>query len=130
MTPPELLEAARTMLRHPRPQTAGLWPRAAAFLGRQALEATLDDPWSRQAPALQRTSTTCQLLCLPAFVPDRQLAGRAAHAWAALTHACHHHPYELAPTADEFDRWLEIVDRLARQLQEPPAQRCSSASAG
>jgi hypothetical protein len=47
--------------------------------------ATLDDLWSRQAPAIQRTSATCQLLCLPAFVPDRQLAGRAAHAWAALT---------------------------------------------
>jgi hypothetical protein len=104
------------MVGQPRPATSGLWPRAAAMLGRQALEETLDELWSQQAPGLERASTTSQLLCLPALLPDRQLAGRAAHAWAALTHACHHHPYELPPTADELDRWLQVVDAMTQQL--------------
>jgi hypothetical protein len=105
-----------------------LWPRAAAFLGRQALEEALDDLWSRKAPALRQASTTCQLLCLPAFISDRELAGRAAHAWGALTHACHHHPYELSPTAEELDRWLDIVDSVLHHLQEPPATSRRDAS--
>jgi hypothetical protein len=91
---------------HARPQCSA----------RQALEETLDELWSQQAPGLERASTTSQLLCLPALLPDRQLAGRAAHAWAALTHACHHHPYELPPTADELDRWLQVVDAMTQQL--------------
>jgi hypothetical protein len=118
MKPTELLDAARAMVNQPRPRTAGLWPRAAALLGRQALEEALDDLWSRKAPTIKKASTTCQLLCLPAFVSDQGLAGQTAHAWAALTHACHHHPYELSPTADELDRWLDVVDHLARHLSK------------
>jgi hypothetical protein len=116
LTPGDLLEAARAMICQPRPETSGLWPRAAALLARQALEEALDDFWSRQAPGIERASTTCQLLCLPAYLPDRQLAGQAAHAWVALTHACHHHPYELPPTAEELSRWLEVVDAVTHQL--------------
>jgi hypothetical protein len=66
---------------------------------------------------MERASTTCQLLCLPAYLPNRELAGKAAHAWAALTRACHHHPYELPPTAEELDRWLEVVDAMTHQLR-------------
>jgi hypothetical protein len=112
MTPAELLDAARTMVTRPRSGTAGLWSRAAVLLGRQALEAALDELWSKQAPGVERASTRCQLLCLPSYLPDRQLAGRAAHAWAALTRACHHHPYELPPTAEELDGWLDTVEAV------------------
>jgi hypothetical protein len=121
LTPAELLAAARTMIYQPRQGTSGLWARAAALLARQALEELLDALWVREAPGVEHASTTCQLLCLPAFLPDRRLAGQAAHAWAALTHACHHHPYELAPTAEELDRWLEVINALARtQDQHAP----------
>src|SRR6266511_2633735 len=92
VTPTDLLNAARTMVTQSRPGTAGLWPRAAALLGRQALEAALDELWSRTHPGLERASMRCQLLCLPIVLTDRELAGRAAHAWVALTRACHHHP--------------------------------------
>jgi hypothetical protein len=112
VTPAELLDAARMMVRQPRPGTAGLWSRAAALLGRQALEAELDELWSQTHPGIERASTRCQLLCLTGYLPDRRLAGRAAHAWAALTRACHHHPYELPPTADELERWLDAVEAV------------------
>jgi hypothetical protein len=115
VTPAELLDAARTIVRQPRPGSAGLWSRAAALLGRQALEAGLDELWARTRPGIQRASTRCQLLCLPAFLPDHRLAGRAAHAWAALTRACHHHPYELPPTADELERWLDAVEAVIKR---------------
>jgi hypothetical protein len=37
-----------------------------------------------------------QILCLAAYLhPDT--ATRAAYLTAALSHACHYHPYELAP---------------------------------
>ncbi len=65
VTPTDLLNAARTMVTQSRPGTAGLWPRAAALLGRQALEAALDELWSRTHPGLERASMRCQLLCLP-----------------------------------------------------------------
>src|SRR6266508_3728525 len=79
VTPTDLLNAARTMVTQSRPGTAGLWPRAAALLGRQALEAALDELWSRTHPGLERASMRCQLLCLPIVLTDRELAGRAAH---------------------------------------------------
>jgi hypothetical protein len=54
----------------------------------------------------------CQLLCLPTYVQDAEVAGRAAHAWDGLTQACHHHPYELPPTAEELSRWLNAVHAM------------------
>jgi hypothetical protein len=115
VTPAELVDAARTMVRQPRPGTASLWPRAAALLARQALEAALIELWSRTHPGIERASMRCQLLCLPSFLSDRELAGRAAHAWVALTFACHHHPYELPPTAEELDRWLDVVEAMIQR---------------
>jgi hypothetical protein len=112
VTPAELLSAARAMVSRPRPATAGLWSRAAALLGRQALEAALEELWSRAAPGVERASMRCQLLCLPAYLQDTETARRAAHAWAALTNACHHHPYELPPTAHPIAS--SRVQRVAR----------------
>jgi hypothetical protein len=57
----------------------------------------------------------CQLLCLPGFLADHELAGRAAHAWSALTRACHHHPYELPPTAEELNRWFDAVEAVIKR---------------
>jgi hypothetical protein len=106
VTPTDLLNAARTMVTQSRPGTAGLWPRAAALLGRQALEAALDELWSRTHPGLERASMRCQLLCLPIVLTDRELAG---------TRACHHHPYELPPTAEELARWLDAVEAVIKR---------------
>jgi hypothetical protein len=54
-----------------------------------------------------------QLICLKSYLDDDELAARARHTWSALRRACHHHPYELAPTATELRDWLSVVDELA-----------------
>jgi hypothetical protein len=109
MTPVELLEAARELMIRADPATAGLWPRAAALLGRQALEAALDALWRRKRLDLASCPARIQLLCLPTYLGNAALAARAAHAWSALSHACHHRAYDLAPTAAELAAWLDAV---------------------
>jgi hypothetical protein len=41
------------------------------------------------------------------------VAARAEYAWAQLSRACHHHPYELVPTAAELSDRLAVQTRLA-----------------
>jgi hypothetical protein len=56
-------------------------------------------------------STWSQLTCLPAYL-DKQIAHQVGFAYAALTSACHYHPYELAPTAAELTSWITDVEAL------------------
>ena len=102
---------ARQLLARASPETAGLWPRAAALLGRQALETSLDGYWAARRIPLESCPTLQQLICLREYLDDPDLAGRVHHAWSALSRACHHHPYELPPSAGELQGWLEIVER-------------------
>ena len=110
--PESLLAAARELVEQPRGATTGLWPRAAALLARRALEDALDALWARRAPGLERASARAQLTCLPDYLPDRELAAETAYAWAALSRACHHHAYELGPTAEELRAHFAAVERL------------------
>jgi hypothetical protein len=108
-----LVSAARDLIHIDDPQTAGLWPRAAALLGRQAIEAAMADLWQLSAPGLEDTSAKCQLLCLAHFLGDAELAGRVHATWHGLTRSCHIQVYELAPTAAELEGWLETAWALA-----------------
>jgi hypothetical protein len=110
------LEIAHGLLRRADPATAGLWPRAAALLARQALEASLGRLWERRQLDLQGCSIRAQLICLRRYLGDVELAARAGHAWAALSRACHHHPYELAPTAAELGDWFAVVGELSQRV--------------
>lgn len=112
----DLVGSARDVLRHDSPSTAGLWPRASAALARQAIEMSMDDLWQLRAPGLQYTSTRCQLLCLRDFLGDSVLAGRAAAAYAGLSRAMHHHPYELPPTHGELLGWVTTAWDLANAV--------------
>jgi hypothetical protein len=112
MTPDELLAAAREVMGREQPVTAGLWPRASALLGRQALEEAMEELWHRKRLDLAWCPVRSQLLCLPEYLSDRDVARRAAYAWSALSHACHHRPYELAPTAPELAGWLDLVGQV------------------
>jgi hypothetical protein len=116
----ELLAAAREIMRRADPVTAGLWPRAAALLGRQALEGALEDLWRRKRVDLAECPARIQLLCLPAYLGDAALAARASYAWASLSHACHHRAYDLAPTATELTGWLQCVADLVDGAAAPP----------
>lgn len=116
-SPSALVAAARDLVRRPTAGTAGLWPRAAALLARRALEEALDELWSKRAPGLERATARAQLVCLPEYLGDRGLAGEIVFTWSALSDACHHHVYELAPTATELERRLDAVDRLIKKLE-------------
>ena len=96
---------------------AGLWPRTAAVLGRQAIEGALRDFWCRREPGLERCNSHAQLLCLVAYLSNRELARETAAAWSALSRACHHHPYELSATADELRGWLTTAGTFAEEVR-------------
>ena len=104
------------LLRRADPATAGLWPRASALLALQALEASLLRLWERRTLDLQGCSMRTQLICLRSYLEDAKLAARTGHAWSALSRACHHHPYELAPTAGELQSWFSVVSELVQRV--------------
>ncbi|MBA2273659.1 MAG: hypothetical protein H0W21_07130 [Actinobacteria bacterium] len=110
-SPDNLLDQVRILLRFSDPSTAGVWPRAAALLARQALESGLGELWQRRAPSVEHCSLRAQLLCLRSYI-DGDTAERAAHTWGVLSRACHHHPYELGPTAGELRSWVEDTQRV------------------
>lgn len=111
----ELLAAADALLSEASPAWQGRWPRAVALLTRQALERAMEELFHAKAPPLMSASYRAQLLCLGVWVSD-ELADRAAYAWWALTRACHHHAYDLAPTSGELATWFEVADELSRTV--------------
>ena len=111
-----LIGSARELIARSDIGPAGVWPRAAAFLARQALEDTLDELWLRNMPGVEKASRASQLACLSYASPDRELADGVRIAWSALSRACHHHAYELAPTTAELDHWISQVERLVVTL--------------
>lgn len=113
-TPGALLDMAERLLRRADPDTAGLWPRASALLALEALEASVERLWERHGLVFQGCSMRTQLICLRSYLDDTRFAARSAHAWSALSRACHHHPYELAPTAGELQAWFTVVRELTR----------------
>jgi hypothetical protein len=122
--PGDLLDMADGLLHRADPDTIGLWPRASALLALQALESSVGRLWLRHTVELQRCSMRAQLICLRSYLDDTLLAARTGHAWSALSRACHHHPYELAPTAGELQSWFLVVRELIRKVgpsSGPPA---------
>ncbi len=93
----------------------GLWSRATAWILRIALEQVVDELWIRVAPELMRCPMRAQLLALRTFAGPFT-AARIATLWSALSHAAHHHDYELAPAVIELRRWREETARIADEL--------------
>jgi hypothetical protein len=118
VTAEELLAAARRLIERPDAATAGVWPRAAALLARQALELALAGLRAARpaAAGLDHSSMRSQLLCLTAYL-DGDTPTRAAYLYAALSRACHYHLYELALTATELTRWLNETAELVALLR-------------
>ncbi|MGH3244731.1 MAG: hypothetical protein ACRDOI_00735 [Trebonia sp.] len=130
MTPAELLAGARTLIARPDAATTGVWPHAAALLTRQALEDAVNARWARDEADLpmKRASMRSRLIALP-FYLDGATARQMTFVNAALTGACHYHPYELAPTAVELTRWIDDVDALVTLL-DGPAETGTSLNSG
>jgi len=106
-TPEDLLDTANELLTRPDAKAKGIWPRAAAHLCRQALEASLDELWRARLPEMSDSSMRAQLICLPTYLSDDDFAGRVAYTWSALSDACHHQTYELSPTSTELLTWIQ-----------------------
>ena len=113
MTPADLLTTARDLLDRPSLATVGGWPRAVALLTRQAIEAALEEFWksSPSTAGLCGCTRKTQLICLPTYL-DPRLAREVGYVWAALSSACHYHPYHLAPTAAELSGWIDAAATL------------------
>jgi hypothetical protein len=109
MTAAETLAIAERLLDRANAKTAGLWPRAAAVLAGQALEQGLDDRWRPSGLPLEHLPPKAELIYLREYLEDERLAASVRHAWNELSEACHHHPYELAPTAAELRQWIAVT---------------------
>jgi hypothetical protein len=112
MTAEQLVAEARRLLDETPAGTTSAWPRAAALLCRQALEDTLDELWVARAPSLRFASMRAQLSCLPSYLSPAALAHDVAFSWHALSHATHHHPYELDPVREELDPLITTTRKL------------------
>lgn len=117
MTPGDMLAAARELIARPDTATAGVWPRTSALLARQALEQAIGSHWKAlpDTGGMASASMRSQLTCLPSYL-DPATARQVTYTWAALSNACHYHPYELAPTAAELISWINDVERLIIQI--------------
>ena len=88
--------------------------RRACWLARSAMEEALDSLLrERGVDTGPLASTRAKLSCLEVAYDDEPgLAARAQYAWTRLSEACHHHAYELSPTALEARDLLDAVSRL------------------
>ena len=121
MTPMEILAAADALVGPDESSRAHGWPRVAAVLARHAIEEALRQYWALREPGVERCTWHAQLLCLTVYLSDRDLARETAAAWSDLSRACHHHPYELAPTANELRGLLDVVHRFAAEVSRQAA---------
>lgn len=114
----DLLTAARITVENPDAGLDDAWPRAAALLTRQALEQVIDAALAPRIPDLDGVSTRVKLACQTELT-DPDSAHEAAWLWARLSTACHHHPYELAPTGAELAAWIDRVAALVAHATKP-----------
>lgn len=117
MTPKELADAAERVLVDPSDVLFGCWARASALLARQSLEAAMDLLWRTRSPIVAQCSTTAQLLVLPSYLRDQEAARDAGYAWSALSRACHHHAYELPPTASELRSLIKLTRQVGAAIE-------------
>jgi hypothetical protein len=112
-----LLQQASSVLNSP----SGHSNRMACWIARTALEAAVDNllgARQRSAPSATMRSklTVLQVAC----GPDDEIAARAHYAWTGLSVACHHHAFELAPTATEVRHFISLVGTVVDAA--PPLQ--------
>ena len=71
---------------------------------------------ARHLPGAERCNARAQLLCLRHLI-DHDEALAVEHAWVGLSRACHHHAYELPPTAPELSARLDTIEGLLEATQ-------------
>lgn len=114
MTPFGLVAEAGTLM-STKSGRLTCWPRTCAVLMRCALEAALAEYWSDVDGRLAKVPMAHQLLVLHSYA-GREMAADVGGAWRSLSHAAHHHAYELSPTMTELVAWRGHVERLIGEL--------------
>lgn len=113
-----MLADARALLDRGGPSSAQL----ACWLVRSALEETIADLLAAKNVVAGEASMRTRLSCLETAYADHEgLAARAEYAWSALSAACHHHAYQLTPTATEATAYIEAVASLRSRLATSPS---------
>jgi hypothetical protein len=110
----ELAQAERLLL---EPRTARHQSlRMACWLLRSVLEQTVRDLLDARGADVGHASGRVTLICLSALYADTSpdLAYDAEKTWARLSHAVHHHAYELSPTLTEVQDLAGTVADIVR----------------
>ena len=92
-------------------------PDLMVLLARQVLEQAAVDYWRRACPGVERSPRGIQMLCLQAFMDDRQLAVDAYATWKTLSGFAHHRPYDPSPTVRELDSVWYVIRRFVEHLE-------------
>ena len=88
--------------------------RMACWIARAALEEAVRERLQHRGLAAGTGSMRSLLTCFEvAYAKEPHLVDGAEHAWAGLSNACHHHAFELAPTATEAQRLIDTVHWVA-----------------
>ncbi|MGI9017151.1 MAG: hypothetical protein ACR2HR_08625 [Euzebya sp.] len=121
-----LLAEARQLLDRGDSELGSVATRAAALLGRSALEEAI---WSL-FPSLKEVNSRAMLLTFTA-VMSTTTGPRAAMAGGRLTTASHHHVYEMPLTPAELTPLLDVVHDMigairARQARAVELRRPST----
>lgn len=86
--------------------------RAAAVIARQVLEDAVERRCRELAGTVARPTGRSQLILLREL-GDADVAAMAQTAWDGLSRACHHHSYELQPSAGEVRGLVGLVREVA-----------------
>lgn len=87
--------------------------RAACWIARAALESVVDDLLTaRQRSAPNATMRSKLTVLQIAYEQEPDVAVRAEYAWNGLSRICHHHAFELTPSATEVRHLVQLVERL------------------
>lgn len=89
----------------------GMWPRAAAWMLRIAMEQAIRELWRAVSPQMERVTVRAQLLVLPKYIGE-EAAAEARLLWSELSTTAHHNDFELAPAVQELRRWQEAAQRV------------------
>lgn len=88
--------------------------RTAALLTRTIVEHALTQRLRTELPGAEAGTLRSQLLCLRTL--DERLGEDAGQLHGELSGACHHHPYDLTPTAAEMGMLVERAGDTAGRL--------------
>jgi hypothetical protein len=129
-TPAGLLSEATALVADSTAGSRAISAKAAAVLARQALELSVRQRLDRVDPALASASMRSQLDCLQVIAKDTDAAAAAWLAWSNLSSACHHHPYDLAPSTAEIGSLITTVTEIDARLAGTSAAGDAEAEGG